>query len=186
VWSSILWLGLRVVIGESSVRRWYAAWESPLFDGRSANPAPMPAPILTACKVLLQEWRSELRSRGRIVPRRRQRAVQSEARPELSAHIRLMTLPGSALAEASLVISFRLEAARREDGRIKTSSVGALSHAEHQIVAALTLGLSNQEIADRLGKSVHAVKFALHRIYRRAGISNRTHLVLAMRRGQRR
>ena len=42
-------------------------------------------------------------------------------------------------------------------------------------------GLSNQEIADRLGKTVPAVKFLLHRIYQKTGIPSRAALVAVLR-----
>ena len=44
-------------------------------------------------------------------------------------------------------------------------------------------GLSNQESADHLGKTVHAAKFLLHRIYARTGLPNRAALVAALRSG---
>lgn len=59
-----------------------------------------------------------------------------------------------------------------------------LTPAEREVARVLAEGLSNQEIADRLGKSVHAVKFLLHSIYARTGISNRTQLVVVMHSGR--
>jgi DNA-binding CsgD family transcriptional regulator len=35
-------------------------------------------------------------------------------------------------------------------------------------------GLSNREVADRLGLTVHAVKFHLAGVYRKLGVGNRT------------
>ena len=40
-----------------------------------------------------------------------------------------------------------------------------------------------QEIAERMGKSIHAVKFLLHRIYQITGIPSRAALVAALRAG---
>jgi DNA-binding CsgD family transcriptional regulator len=42
-------------------------------------------------------------------------------------------------------------------------------------------GCSNQEIADRLGRSVHAVKFLLYKIYEKTGVPNRAALVAVLR-----
>jgi len=42
-------------------------------------------------------------------------------------------------------------------------------------------GLSNQEIADQLGKTISAVKFLLHRIYQKTGVPNRAALVAVLR-----
>ena len=52
---------------------------------------------------------------------------------------------------------------------------------ERTVAVALAGGLSNQDIADRLGKTVYAVKFLLHRIYQKTGIPNRSALVAVMR-----
>ena len=51
---------------------------------------------------------------------------------------------------------------------------------EREVALSLMNGLSNQEIADRLAKSVHAVKFLLHRIYQKTGVPNRAALVAAL------
>ena len=42
---------------------------------------------------------------------------------------------------------------------------------------AISLGLTNQQAAERLTVSVHAVKFHLASIYRKHGIANRTEAV---------
>jgi DNA-binding CsgD family transcriptional regulator len=41
-----------------------------------------------------------------------------------------------------------------------------------------SLGLRNAEIADRLGLSVHAIKFHLAGIYKKLGVTNRTEAVV--------
>src|SRR4051794_27830172 len=43
----------------------------------------------------------------------------------------------------------------------------------------IALGLTNGEIAGRLGVTVHAVKFHLGHIYRKLGVSNRTEAAVA-------
>jgi DNA-binding CsgD family transcriptional regulator len=56
-----------------------------------------------------------------------------------------------------------------------------MTAAERAVAMVLADGLSNQEIADRLGKTVHAVKFLLHRIYQKTGIPGRAALVAVLR-----
>ena len=56
-----------------------------------------------------------------------------------------------------------------------------LTAAERAVVLVLTEGLTNQEIADRLNKSVDAVKFLRHRAYQKTGVSSRGALVAALR-----
>ncbi len=41
-----------------------------------------------------------------------------------------------------------------------------------------SLGLRNAEIAERLGLSVHAIKFHLAAVYRKLGVTNRTEAVV--------
>jgi DNA-binding CsgD family transcriptional regulator len=41
-------------------------------------------------------------------------------------------------------------------------------------------GISNEEAAERLGKTIHAIKFLLHRVYRKSGVANRAELALCL------
>jgi DNA-binding CsgD family transcriptional regulator len=56
-----------------------------------------------------------------------------------------------------------------------------LTAAERAVAMVLADGFSNQEIADRLGKSLHAVKFLPHRIYQKTRLPGRTALVAVLR-----
>jgi DNA-binding CsgD family transcriptional regulator len=49
-----------------------------------------------------------------------------------------------------------------------------LSLREAQVLELTALGLTNGQIAERLGVGVHAVKFHLASIYRKLGVANRT------------
>ena len=53
-----------------------------------------------------------------------------------------------------------------------------LSPREHQIVAFITAGCSNQQIADCLGLKTQTVKNHLCRMYAKLGVSNRVHLAV--------
>lgn len=55
-----------------------------------------------------------------------------------------------------------------------------LSQRELQIAEAITAGMRNREIAERLGMTEGSVKVYLHRIYERLGIENRTELAVTM------
>jgi len=56
-----------------------------------------------------------------------------------------------------------------------------MTAAERSVATVLADAFSNQEIADRLGKTVHAVKFLLHRIYQKTGVPSRAALVAVLR-----
>jgi DNA-binding NarL/FixJ family response regulator len=56
----------------------------------------------------------------------------------------------------------------------------AISDAEHHVAVELTRGLSNKEIAIRLGKRDATIKNQLRSIFRRTGYSTRTKLIVAL------
>jgi DNA-binding NarL/FixJ family response regulator len=56
-----------------------------------------------------------------------------------------------------------------------------LTEAQQAVAVVLLEGVSNQEIADRLAKSVDAVKFLLHGIYQKTGVSGRAALIARLR-----
>ena len=58
--------------------------------------------------------------------------------------------------------------------------VGVLSNLTKRSAQGTRLA-RNQEIADRLAKSLDAVKFLLHRIYQKTGVSGRAALVARLR-----
>lgn len=55
---------------------------------------------------------------------------------------------------------------------------GELSSRELQVLEMVSLGLRNAEIAERLGLSVHAIKFHLAGVYKKLGVTNRTEAVV--------
>ncbi|MDO5693953.1 MAG: response regulator transcription factor [Pseudomonadota bacterium] len=58
-----------------------------------------------------------------------------------------------------------------EDGEVKPTK---LSKRQKQLIVMLDEGLSNREIAERLGISEHTVKVHLWRLFRRLGVKSRT------------
>jgi DNA-binding NarL/FixJ family response regulator len=57
--------------------------------------------------------------------------------------------------------------------------VSALSARESEVLQMIALGLTNTEIAKRIGVTVHAVKFHLASIYRKLHVANRTEAAVA-------
>jgi len=49
-----------------------------------------------------------------------------------------------------------------------------LSLREAQVLALASEGLTNREIASRLGLTVHSIKFHLATVFRKLGVTNRT------------
>ena len=54
-----------------------------------------------------------------------------------------------------------------------------LSSRELEVLAMTSAGCTNSETAQRLGVTVHAVKFHLASIYRKLGVANRTEAAVA-------
>lgn len=57
-------------------------------------------------------------------------------------------------------------------------SVKSLSARESEVLEMASHGLTNLEIASRLGVTVHAVKFHLAAVYRKLAVHNRTEAVV--------
>jgi DNA-binding NarL/FixJ family response regulator len=58
-----------------------------------------------------------------------------------------------------------------------------LSGRESEVLQMTALGLTNRQIAERLGVTVHAIKFHLASIYRKLGVANRTEAAVLYLRG---
>lgn len=65
-----------------------------------------------------------------------------------------------------------LESSHRE--RDLPSGTGALSTRERDVLALVSQGLTNGQIANKLTLTVHGVKFHLASIFRKLGVDNRT------------
>lgn len=49
-----------------------------------------------------------------------------------------------------------------------------LSRRETEVLELTSLGLTNKQVATRLGVTIHAVKFHLAAVYKKLGVMNRT------------
>ncbi|MGI9157614.1 MAG: response regulator transcription factor [Marmoricola sp.] len=67
---------------------------------------------------------------------------------------------------------------RRPPGRGLARSPGGLSARESEIIALITQGLSNQEIADRAFLSINTVKSYIRSSYRKMDVTSRSRAVL--------
>jgi len=64
-------------------------------------------------------------------------------------------------------------------GRDYAERLSQLSARETEVLGMTAEGLTNTQIAERLGVTVHAVKFHLASIYRKVGVANRTEAAVA-------
>jgi DNA-binding CsgD family transcriptional regulator len=178
---------LRVTLANSAARKFCAQWgySGTGEQGPASLRAGVPPALLAACRDLYDDWRTTIRvgkprARG---PHRHRNVVDPEI-GGMSARISIKYPESDGLAEPCFVIELRQVPFHEADvpRTHVTSMLAKLTPAEREVAAALGAGLSNQEIADRLGRSIHSVKFLLHRIYQRTSIANRTQLASAVQR----
>lgn len=176
---AVLDWNLRLVEANPIARRMCAAWSEdgkgtrPRGSSLSARSWRLPPVLSDACRELQREWASLLRANPDARVLRRHPGISHPRVPDLTAAITMVWSDTTGLSEPSFVVEF--------DRRLPSVPVlQKMTAAERGVAMVLVDGLSNQEIADRLAKSVHAVKFLLHRIYRKTGVPNRAALVAAM------
>ncbi len=167
---------LRVVWYNRASRTSILAWND---EGRkqlklSRRPEPLPIDILTVCERLRAEW-IEKPGAGRL------RKTHQVRHPTVSAHyatVRLSVAGLSGLALPNFIVQFEGPASGPVSA--KSPVMDSLTTAERQVANLVQQGMSNQEIASELGKSVDAVKFHLHRMFKKAGVTTRSRLMLAL------
>lgn len=142
----------------------------------------LPPVLLAACRTLHHEWQSNVHANPDAAGVRRQRRVIHPHVPGLAATV-TMVCPSTSLATPTFVLEFdrNMPGASLGTADQAVHVLSRLTASERAIALVLADGCSNQEIADRLGKTLHAVKFHLHKVYEKTGISNRAALVAVLR-----
>lgn len=90
--------------------------------------------------------------------------------------IKIVSQGGQAIAPE--LLSRALDISSRAD---RTAPLAELSPREGRLARAAASGMRNREIAEQLGMTEGAIKVALHRLYEKLGVSNRTELSLLVR-----
>ena len=150
-----------------------AAWDdAPATSGHTVITRRLPRDIARECRALHQDWRRRVRAGvGASGLRRR---IAHPRYPGLMASITMIAPSTEGLSEPTFVLEF--DRIREGDGVLQK-----LTTAERAVAIVIAGGFNNQEIAERLGKTVYAVKFLLHRIYEKTGVTNRAALVAMLR-----
>ncbi len=178
--SLLLDFDFRVIHETGSAREFTENWLGARLK-RSRNPS-IPTEILETCKVLNQEWQSQIRQGFKDATPIAGKCL-NPVNPSVEAEITLVFRQESALAYPCFLIQYhdrsapsRTESANRIDHLIK------LTEAEREAVLLAADGHDNQQIADRIGRSVPAVKLRLHTAFRKLGVQNRVQLANLFRR----
>lgn len=160
---------LRITHQSAGARRLSARW-----SGREHESLPraltLPAEVLAACAEMKSAWTASLREHpeARLL---RKRQVPHPRNPDWQAEITLVLQQASVLAHPDFLVHLT-EAATRA----LPPALGVLSSAEQEAASLVAEGLSNEEIAARLGISIAAVKLRLHGAFRKLDVHNRTQL----------
>ena len=103
--------------------------------------------------------------------------------PELAPLIRRLKRAlwdgGGNPVEASFLSS--IDERMAETGPADDSPIAVLSTREQEVVAELSRGLTNKEIARALDMTEHTVKFHLKNIFAKLGVDRRAHALSALR-----
>lgn len=177
---AVLDCNLGLVEANPLARRLFAAWVggvSPRRRGHSVRAWRLPPELEQACVELRDEWQSQLQTDPDSAILRRRSGISHPHLRGVTTSITMVCRNATGLSEPTFV----LELKRIESPDSASILLQTLTSAERAVAMALMDGHSNQEIADDLGKSVQAVKFLLHRIYRKTGVANRAALVAALR-----
>jgi DNA-binding CsgD family transcriptional regulator len=183
---AILDRNLRLVQANQVARELCAEWAS-AADGTAPASSPgawsLPPMLETGCRELHRDWQRLLAADPNAAGVRRNRPVVHPRVAGLTVSITLICPTTAALAEPAFVLEFdrRVHGIRLGPPDESAPVLKGLTAAERAVATVLLDGLSNQEIADRLGKTVDAVKFLLHRIYEKTGIPSRAALVAVLR-----
>ena len=143
----------------------------------------LPPVLLGACRKLHHEWQSLVHANPDATGLRRQRRVVHPHVDGLTASITMVCPNTAGLGEPTFVLELdrRIHGVALDTPDRSAPVLQKMTAAECAVALALADGLSNQDIADRLGKTVDAVKFLLHRIYQKTGVPNRAALVAVLR-----
>lgn len=173
----------RLFFANSEALHVLSLWRS---EGPRAGPkkhrfeAFLPPDIAAACDRLQHEFMKRTRADKRLRPNFAARLrVQHNDRPKLSAVVSLeRSRRDRAVAGFCILLQDGLTcniAAGRGD------QLALLTAAERHVAKTVASGLTNEEVADALGKSLGTVKAQLRSIFAKLGVRTRTQLVSALR-----
>jgi DNA-binding CsgD family transcriptional regulator len=167
---------LRVVwhnrAARGSVLSWTEAGRGELKPGRQL--APLPDDIVAACEKLRAEW-LESPTLARL---RRCHTVRHGSKGGYWASVRLYGVRFTGITSPNFMVQF--EQPSPGPASATPSIMHSLTSSEREVAKLVRQGLSNQEIANALGKSVDAVKFHLHRMFKKADVTTRSRLMLVL------
>jgi DNA-binding CsgD family transcriptional regulator len=142
----------------------------------------LPTVLAAACRELRHEWQTSVRADPDAIGNLRRQVLHPRV-PGVTASVTMVWPNTTGMAEPTFVLELdgRVNGIALETPDRSMPVLQQMTASERAVAMVLADGFSNQEIADQLGKTVYAVKFLLHRIYRKTGVPSRAALVAVLR-----
>ena len=162
----------------------YCAWWRSGESARLMKSGPdLPPELQDACQQMKSEWRKQVAPHGLMTRTKRKRVVTCPICDRLRATVSMLQ-DSSLLGDPNFLIVFEGRPARigsfcASPTRM-TDKLTKLTARERDVVLLVTEGISNQEIADRLGRCVGTVKAELHAAYKKLRVVSRAQLALTL------
>ncbi len=181
--AAILNWALETLESNPAARRLCARWRGEPETRTRRKDLRLPVKIENAC----QEFRREYTELSRTNPRPRLSRRVTVTHPALPGLFAVVTMTLNHPSELSRP-GFHLHLEHRSDSPGGSDpnenphpALALLTPAQREVALLATQGLGNKAIAARLGRSVSAVKFALHGAYKRLHLQNRVELARLLR-----
>jgi DNA-binding CsgD family transcriptional regulator len=140
----------------------------------------LPAPLLKACEELKAKCETKINTSPAKL--RAKETMRQLAFASLRASVMLVPSYYPSLGEPSFLLTLeRALMAGRQAPPSNFAALIKLTRAQRQIVDLVCEGRSNQEIADRLSRSLGTIKIELNVIFKKLGVDSRSKLMVLVR-----
>ena len=177
---------LKVLYQNREALDYCTRWQGGARAGSLKPVMGLPLELRNVCREMKIEWGKHLARNGftRVV---RKRVILYQGCASLRATISMMQLDTTLLGDPNFLI---VSEGRSPSGEGPSGSptrmfakLAKLTARERDVALLVTEGISNQDIADRLGRCVGTVKAELHAAYMKLGVTSRAQLLLKILNG---
>ena len=167
---------LRITNMSTSARRLSAQWMARTNESLP-RALELPQELLDACTEMKEAWREALRED----PQAQLLNKRVITRDTLTADIIMVLQQESVLAHPGFLVRLNEPTPASATPPGGQTALTVLTPAEREAVLLAGKGLTNPEIAERLGISIAAVKLRLHGAFKKLNVHNRTQLAAMLR-----
>lgn len=175
---------LKVLYQNREALDYCTRWQGRARAGSLKPVMSLPLELCDACREMKIEWGKHLARNGftRLV---RKRVILCQGCAPLRVTISMMQLAPTLLGDPNFLVVFEGSSPSGEGhpGSPMFAKLAKLTAREREVALLVTEGISNQDIADRLGRCVGTVKAELHAAYMKLGVTSRAQLLLKILNG---